>query len=320
MKVYFISLLIICGLCSRVQAQTTLNDAIAEYNKGAEALKTDKLDSAMVYFQRCVTISSELGEEGADQKAMAEALIPQVSYKQALAYYKEKRISKALEEMLNAKTLGQKYSVVDVVTKANEYLPQFYYANGNELVKSNDYVNALANYDKAIEMDPNFVNAWFRKGMVYRSQKDEASMVAAMDKVISIGPATEDAVEKAVQVCTQHFVNTAKKAMIAKNYADAVENFESSLKYNDKNVEVFYLMTTAHNQLKAYDKAIETADKGLTLTGLTSDETAGFNYEKGNAYNGKGDKANACTAYKNALTGKYAESAKYQVEVVLKCQ
>lgn len=319
MKVIFSTILIFSCLSISIHAQT-LNDAIGEYNKGAEALKADKLDSAMVYFQKSISLSETLGEEGADQKAMAEALLPQVSYKQALAYYKEKRVSKALEEMLNAKSLGEKYGVSDVVTKANEYLPQFYYAYGNELVKSKDNANALANYDKAIALNPSFVNAWFRKGMVYKSMKDETNMIVAMDKVISIGPATEDAVQKASQVCAQHYVNTAKKAMIEKKYAPAVAGFESSLKYNDKTVEVYYLMATAHNQLKAWDKALEIADKGLALAGLTADETAGFNYEKGNAYVGKADNTNACTSYKSALTGKYAEMAKYQVETVLKCK
>ena len=70
------------------------------------------------------------------------------------------------------------------------------------------------------------------------------------------------------------------------------------------------------NQEKAYSKAIEAANKALELN---EGDKSDIYFEIGQAQEGKGNTAGACSAYKKVTGGNNIETAKYQMTTVLKC-
>jgi tetratricopeptide (TPR) repeat protein len=91
------------------------------------------------------------------------------------------------------------------------------------------------------------------------------------------------------------------------------------MKYDDTNKDMLFYLAKAYNGAKSFDKALEISNKGIALEEDVPEKEAKFYFEAGNALAGKGDKPAACESYKKAMFGQFAESAKYEIEVTLKC-
>ena len=74
----------------------------------------------------------------------------------------------------------------------NEVLRQYayeYYLMGNEcVVKARDYRAALANFDKALTLDPTMVDAWVRKGVTLADTNEGIAAMACFNEAIKLSP------------------------------------------------------------------------------------------------------------------------------------
>jgi tetratricopeptide (TPR) repeat protein len=74
----------------------------------------------------------------------------------------------------------------------NEALRQYayeYYLMGNEcVVKARDYRAALANFDKALTLDPTLVDAWVRKGVTLADTNEGIAAMACFNEAIKLSP------------------------------------------------------------------------------------------------------------------------------------
>lgn len=74
-------------------------------------------------------------------------------------------------------------------TNALKKYAKEYYLMGNECVVSyKDYRAALANFNKALELDPTFVDAWVRKGVTLYDQEDYYESMKCFNKAIELSP------------------------------------------------------------------------------------------------------------------------------------
>lgn len=55
-----------------------------------------------------------------------------------------------------------------------------------------DYQSAIANYNKALEIDPNYAKAYNNRGLTRIEQQDYPAALADFDKGISINPSYAD--------------------------------------------------------------------------------------------------------------------------------
>ena len=76
------------------------------------------------------------------------------------------------------------------------------------------------------------------------------------------------------------------------------------------------MLALAYNKQKKYADAISAANTGINLE---AGDKSNLQFELGKAYEGKGDAANACTAYKAVVSGPNIKAAAFQVKEVLKC-
>ena len=64
-----------------------------------------------------------------------------------------------------------------------------YYLMGNEcVVKAHDYRAALANFDKALTLDPTLVDAWVRKGVTLADTNEEIEAMACFNEALRLSP------------------------------------------------------------------------------------------------------------------------------------
>lgn len=74
----------------------------------------------------------------------------------------------------------------------NEALRQYayeYYLMGNEcVVKARDYRAALANFDKALTLDPTLVDAWVRKGVTLADTNEGIAAMACFNEAVKLSP------------------------------------------------------------------------------------------------------------------------------------
>jgi tetratricopeptide (TPR) repeat protein len=51
-----------------------------------------------------------------------------------------------------------------------------------------DYENAIRSYDRAIEINPNYAEAYLNRGIAYRNLKDYQNAIRSYDRAIEINP------------------------------------------------------------------------------------------------------------------------------------
>jgi tetratricopeptide (TPR) repeat protein len=299
----------------------TKNEAIEAYNKAIDLKATDP-GAAIKAYEEAIKISSELGEEGEEILGLAELELSPLYYEVALKLYRERKIAEAITGFETAVIISEKYNDKDVKSRSENVLHQLYFTRGNELFRANDDEGALGLFDKALALNPNYSRAFLGKALVYRKQEKTPEFAEAMDMAIETGLLSNDerTVSTAESTARDYFLVRAVRSKERKDYSEAIELAQTSLKYDKSFAETYFLIAVVANIQKRWDDAIEAGNKGLELLNSADDnDKAKYYFELGNAYAGKGDTAMACQSFREASVGTYLESAKYQIEQVLKC-
>jgi tetratricopeptide (TPR) repeat protein len=75
----------------------------------------------------------------------------------------------------------------------NRQYADAYINRGNVYAKKHDYDRAIADYTKAIEVNPQYADAYFNRGNVYAKKHDYDRAIADFTKVIEMKPQYADA-------------------------------------------------------------------------------------------------------------------------------
>ena len=80
---------------------------------------------------------------------------------------------------------------------------------GMKLQQRKDYRGAIPNYDKALELDPNYLEAYYNRGVTKIILEDHQCAIEDFDKVLELDP---EYLTVEAQVAHAH-IGTAKKAL-----------------------------------------------------------------------------------------------------------
>lgn len=305
-------LIVITG--NTVKAQS-VEQAGEVFNEAIQLMQTD-IAGAAAKFEEAINICEKVGEEGNEIKLQAIAQIPPLYYNYAVKLQGEGKQNEAIDAALVAIEKAEKYGNTDIKEKSTDLLVQLYYVRGNEQAKNKDFAGAIASYDKSLKADPRFYRALYGKALVYVMQDDLENAEAVYNQLLEAVGSEDELVKRTAGSLGKKYSVAAAKAVKANKASEALTLVDKALSFGEETANSYYYQLLAANQLKKWDLAIEAAKKALPLEEKDKNK---IYFELGKAYEGKGDKEEACKAYKQVTAGPLVQNAQYQMKQVLKC-
>ncbi len=301
-----------------VMAQS-VEDAGAKYNEGNEFYKEKSYSNAVASYEEALNIATEAGVAGEELKSSIEKQLMNAYYKNGLSQYKGRKYDAAIALLEKSYALSMQLGDDSMKTKTATYIAKVRSTKGSSLLKANKVDEAFAEYEMAIEIVPTCVNAYYGRGLVYKAKGDMANMVISMDKAIEYGadnPKAAKYVKKAKSTASKALVNAGAKEIQKEHGKKAAEYINLSFKYAPGTAMAYYYLALSYNKIQKWNDAISAAN---TAIGMETEDKSDMYFALGKAYEGNGNAAGACTAYKSVTSGPNVEAAKYQMTQVLKC-
>ncbi len=298
----------------------TLADAGEKYNAGNEQYKAKAYGNAVKLYEEALSMCKNLGGSAADLQANVEKQLLNAYFKNGLYNYKKKKFDAAIDQLTKTRNLAKELNDSKMEKKAVLYIARVYSTRGNILVKKADYKGAFEQYNKALEIRPNCINSYLGMANAYKKQGDMNNMMKSVDKVVELGKSNSSAAKKVAKAKKLAFLalkaNGAEELQ-KEHAAKALEYLTAAPKYGKADADIYYYTAMAQMKQKKWDDAIANAKKAIELN---PENKADIYFTLGQAYQGKGDNANACASFKKVTSGPNVAAAKYQMEQVLKCK
>jgi len=304
---------------TNLNAQTR-NDVISAYNEGAKASQTDP-GAAIVAFEQVILLANNVGDETADLKEKATKVLPGLYVKVALNAYNEKKPApEIIDAAKKASAAAEKYGSTSNKATAGKILVQGYNKMGTDFFTQNDYDNALLAFDSLLLINPGYLNAIYNKALIYMRQNNNDAFEETIDSFLGkLESGKDDEREKQASTLALEYFRAAGSLANQEDSLDkALVLLNKAAKYDDDK-DLFYYFADVYNKQKNFDSGAEYAQKGLDLETGEAEAKAKFYYQLAVAQAGKGETANACASFKNAMYGPFAEASKAQ-RTNLKCE
>src|SRR5687768_6265091 len=125
---------------------------------------------------------------------------------------------------------------------------------GKEHYEKREYMEALLNLNKAIEMDPNYSPAYFVRANIKDAFDDRHGAMKDYNLAIEKNPKFADA-----------FFARGNVKMKLQDYYGAVDDYTSAIKINENYIEAYFQRGKAKHFLQAYEDAINDCSKIIQL-------------------------------------------------------
>lgn len=294
------------------------DEIVKVYNAGVKAIQTN-IDSAIMAFENVVTMSEKAGESANDLKEKAIQVLPGLHLRSATTKFTEKKpAAEIVRASKRAIASAEKHGNTQVKENAGKVLSQAYSRMATEYFSKKDYDNALATFDSVLAVIPDNLPAIYNKALIHRTKNNAEALGETVDLYLSKADPNDKGAKQASQMALEYFRAAGSQANQENNLDKALELLDKAAKYGeDKDLNYYY--ADVYNKKKDFDKGAEFAQKGLALETGNAEAKAKFYYQLAVAQSGKGQNAEACESFKNAMYGPFAEASKAQ-RTNLKCQ
>ncbi|MTJ12673.1 tetratricopeptide repeat protein [Anabaena sp. UHCC 0187] len=131
---------------------------------------------------------------------------------------------------------------------------QALYGQGKALFQLKKYQEALIAYDQAIQIQPNYLEAWTNRGFVLVSLKRYSEALATFDKALQL----KNDNPQVWQIKGDVFIKINQ-------YNNAVKAYEQAVNLQPDNAQLWYKKASALQNLKQYEEAIVAYKKAIEL-------------------------------------------------------
>jgi tetratricopeptide (TPR) repeat protein len=311
--------MLVIAACTNLYGQDRA-EVVKFYNDGAKAMPTDT-KAAIAAFENVVTLSDKVGETAADLKQKAVQVLPGLYVKAASAALSEKKPAmEIISAAKAAQVAAEKYGNASSKENAGKILSQGYYVMGTEFFAKKEYEKALLSFDSLLSINPGYNAAIYNKALIYRSQNNSDAFEQTIDSFIQKQKEAngEEKAKQASAMALEYFRAAGSKANQANKLDDAINLLNKAAKYGDDK-DLFYYFADVFNKQKNFENGATYAQKGLDLETGAPEAKAKFYFQLAMSQAGKGQTAEACASFKNAMFGPFAEPSKVQ-RTNLKCQ
>ncbi len=301
-----------------IMAQTVA-DAGAKYNEANSAFQNKQYANAITLYKDALSMADAAGPEADQLKGNIQTQLINAYYKNGIALYKQKKYDASVENLKKGQSLAKNAGDDAMASKIEGIIPKIYSSKGLSLVKQKKLNDALAAFKEAQAVNPNCVISFYGESVAYKDMGDMEKMMASADKAIELGsqsPKMNKYSQKAKTVAAKALLAEATKELQKERADVAIKYFNESFKYKAGDADTYFYMAIAYNKLKKYDDAIIAANKAIEMK---QDNKSDVYFQLGLAYEGKGETAKACSAFKKVTSGDNVEAAKYEMTQKLKC-
>ena len=283
------------------------------YNEGAQALNEGDKTTALKCFEDALAQGEALGAEAEELVFNCKKNIPVIILSIGKEQASAKNIDEAIATLKTAVEKAEAYGQAEIGQEAKDLIPQLFMQQGNIYLNQKDFENAINNYKKVLEINPNDGRAYLYLGQALSRTGDFQGALDALKK------AEENGQEKnAKKVSSKLYLTLANAALQKKDFEKSLDYAEQSLAIM-QDATALQIAGKAASALKNHDKVIEYFEKLIELN-PNGNKAAEFRYTIATSYEAKGDKANACVNYKAIVSvPQFKEYATYKVKE-LKCQ
>jgi tetratricopeptide (TPR) repeat protein len=178
---------------------------------------------------------------------------------------------------------------IESYKKAVEIKPDFHeawYNMGNAYSDKKEYDGAIESYKKAVEIKPDFHEAWYNMGNAYSAKKEYDRAIESYKKAVEIKPDYHKA-----------WYNMGITYRAKKEYDRGIESYKKAVEIKPDYHKAWNNMGIAYSDKKEYDRGIESYKKAVEIKPDFHEAW----YNMGNAYSAKKEYDRAIEAYKKAV-------------------
>ena len=318
------------GFAELTMAQDEVRgEAIQLYNQAQEMAGSDQFDEAIQLYRDALNISRE--NNLSDITELIEERLPKVyASKASNAYrtYQSERtiasIDQTIEAFEESHEVANEFGDNQVAQQATNAIPQLYYVRSILNFRQENYDQALADLDTALEMNSNYAAAQYQKAVVMKNMNpaDVDTWLAQYETAIQTAQQVNDTktLNNATNGVRDELIFRAVNLSEDRQFSRAVELLNMAAEYDDSAYEVPYRLAEIANKRGNWSTAETEAREALELhTGGVADK-AKIYFELGTALKGQGEFENACSAFENARYGDFTEPANHELQFELKCE
>lgn len=125
---------------------------------------------------------------------------------------------------------------------------------GRELYEKREFMEALLNLNKALDIDPNFTPAYYLRGNIKENFDDRHGAMKDYNIAIEKNPKFVDA----------YFARGNVK-MKLQDYYGAIADYSSCINMNENNIDAYFMRGKAKQFLQAYEDAINDCSKIIQI-------------------------------------------------------
>ncbi len=129
-----------------------------------------------------------------------------------------------------------------------------YFDSGLQKHNEENYSQSIEDYDKAIELNPEYVDAYNNRGNAYDDLGEYQQAIEDYDKAIELNPEDPDA-----------YINRGLSYNSLGKYQQATEDYDKAIELNPEDPDAYYSRGLAYNSLGVYHAAIEDYGNAIEL-------------------------------------------------------
>ena len=203
--------------------------------------------------------------------------------------------------------LGKNELAIQDFNKSIQLNPNYdkaYNNRGNIYDDLGQYELAIKDFDKSIQLNPNYDLAYNNRGVVYNNLKQYERAIQDFDKSIKINPNYD-----------KSYNNRGNSYNYLGKYERAIQDFDKAIKLNPNYDKAYNNRGVAYINLEKYERAIQDFDKAIKLN---PNYATAYN-NRGAAYGGLGQHEKALKNFEKALEiNPNDEQAKNNIEICRK--
>lgn len=245
----------------------------------------------------------------------AEDLYKQNKFEEIIALLTDEELEKEKDAELYAWRAGANFQLEKHIAKTMVYAEKAiavdpfnfigYYTRALVWADRKDYEKAIKDYTKAIELNLDFANAYYYRGLVWQNLNKNNKAIADFDKAI-------ECYSKTIKINSKDAELYLRRGNVWYNkmaFGKAIEDYDIAIKINSDFADAYYSRGLAwvaingkdNEKAIAYDKAIEDYTKAIKLK---PNYAYVYYYDRGNAWRAKKRYEKAIADYTKAIKKK----------------